>query len=135
MQTLDGMTGHNGQPLNLIEAAAELDAADAAEREALTAHDIARARLRAARSVYRRLARAERIGDTPKLPATDSAAEAAIMDTTEKLARLRKLYDGLVALGESDRSIIDAGVEIERARLDLEDLSSAYAERQSVPCV
>jgi len=81
--------------------AAELDAAEDAERAALAVHDACRARLRAARSAYRAEVR---------------SSIAPYNATPEKLATLRQLYDDLCALDAGDRPIIDAAAWIEAAR-------------------
>jgi hypothetical protein len=78
--------------------AAELDAAEDAERAALAVHDACRARLRAARSHYRACVRFS----IPPYNATDA-----------QRANLRRLYDDLIVLGASDREVIDAAAQIE----------------------
>jgi hypothetical protein len=110
-----------------------LDAAEIDERNALAAHDIARAKLRAARSAYRGAVRAVLIErHPPTLPPDFAAAKAMLADIAAKVIAARNLYDGLAALDECDRVLIDAAVGVESARLDQEDLLSTYANRKEV---
>jgi hypothetical protein len=112
--------------------AAELDAAEQAERAALAVHDAARARLRKAKSGYRAAARsAIRPSDQP-LPITDADAETVILAALNRLASARKLYVDLCDIDESDRAVIDAAVGVEQAGLDYETLRDAYAERREL---
>lgn len=102
MSNLDRGSPPSSQP-NL---AAELDAAEDAERVALAVHDACRARLRDARSAYRAQVR---------------FSIAHYSASPEKLACLRQLYDDLCVLGASDRAIIDAAAAIEAATGDDDD--------------
>lgn len=134
-QESNGTTANSRQPQSIAQAGDELDAAERYERAALAEHDAARARLRAARSCYRRLARAERLsGDPPTLPTSESAARVAIKKAEQRSERDRHIYDCLVDLDQPDRHVIDAGITADLARYDLEELRDAYAERKVCPC-
>jgi hypothetical protein len=126
----DDISAAGRQPKTLDLAGAALDAAERAERAALAVHDAARAQLRDARSAYRAAARSAIIQSDLSLPIRDIDAEAVILAAVESLARARQQYDGLCALDESDRVVIDAAVEVEQARLDYETLRQAYTERR-----
>jgi hypothetical protein len=125
MYAPNATTGKVGQPVSRLAAA--LDVAELDERNALAAHDVARAALRSARSHYRNTARAAMLAMRKPLtlPTHPANARRMIDAARDRLTRMRGFYDGLVALDEIDRAVIDAAVEVERAELDLDDLTAA----------
>jgi hypothetical protein len=108
-----------------------LDEAERTERAALAAHDVARAGLRKAQSAYRAHGRKaiHRDDMAATLPADDAQAQAAVFAAAEDIVRWQNTHKQLMRLDENSAALIDAAVQIERAKLDYDALKLAYQNK------